>query len=68
MSEKTKSVDYYDQIHILGCEELYSFLLIFLDIAILILKQHTNFLNKDIDRKLQSCFPMKVLGKNNTIE
>jgi len=68
MSEKTKSVDYYDQIHILGCEELYSFLLIFLDIAILILKQHTNFLNKDIDRKLQSCFPMKVLRKNNTIE
>lgn len=49
MSEKTKSVDYYDQIHILGCEELYSFLLIFLDIAILILKQHTNFLNKDIE-------------------
>lgn len=36
MSEK-KSVNYYDQIHILGCEELYSFLLIFLDIAILIL-------------------------------
>lgn len=68
MSEKTKSVDYYDQIHILGCEELYSFLLIFLDIAILILKQHTNFLNKDIDRKLQSCFPTKVLRKNNTIE
>lgn len=49
MSEKTKSVDYYDRIHILGCEELYSFLLIFLDIAILILKQHTNFLNKDIE-------------------
>ena len=49
MSEKTKSVDYYDQIHILGCEELYSFLLIFLDIAILILKQHTNFLNKDVE-------------------
>ena len=49
MSEKTKSVDYYDQIHILGCEELFSFLLIFLDIAILILKQQTNFLNKDIE-------------------
>ena len=49
MSEKTKSVDYYDQIHILGCEELFSFLLIVLDIAILILKQQTNFLNKDIE-------------------
>lgn len=49
MSKKTKSVDYYDQVHILGCEELYSFLLILLDTAILILKQRTNFLNKDIE-------------------